>query len=56
VIRATRLPVETILRKLGEGLTAEAIIAAHPRLTVEDIRAAQAFAADYMADEDLVFG
>jgi uncharacterized protein (DUF433 family) len=56
VIRGTRLPVETILRKLGEGLTAEAIIADHPRLTVEDIRAAQAFAADYMADEDLVFG
>jgi uncharacterized protein (DUF433 family) len=56
VIRGTRLPVETILRKLGAGLTPEAIIADHPRLTPDDIRAAQAFAADYMANEDLVFG
>jgi uncharacterized protein (DUF433 family) len=56
VIRGTRLPVETILRKLGAGMTPEAIIADHPRLTLDDIRAAQAFAADYMANEDLVFG
>lgn len=56
VIRGTRLPVETILRKLGAGLTPEAIMADHPRLTLDDIRAAQAFAADYMANEDLVFG
>lgn len=56
VIRGTRLPVETILRKLGAGLTPEAIIADHPRLTPDDIRAAQAFASDYIANEDLVFG
>lgn len=55
VIRGTRLPVETILRKLGAGLTPEAIIADHPRLTPDDIRAAQAFASDYIANEDLVF-
>jgi uncharacterized protein (DUF433 family) len=46
VIRGTRAPVETILRKLGAGLNEDAIIADHPRLTSEDIRAAQAFAAD----------
>lgn len=56
VIRGTRVPVEIILRKLGSGMTAEAIVADHPRLTPDDIRAAQAFAADYMADEELVFG
>lgn len=55
VIRGTRVPVEIILRKLGAGMTAEAIIADHKRLTLDDIRAAQAFAADYFADEDLVF-
>ncbi|MGA8990799.1 MAG: DUF433 domain-containing protein [Rhodoplanes sp.] len=55
VIRGTRVPVEIILRKLGAGMTAEAIIADHKRLTLDDIRAAQAFAADYLADEDLVF-
>jgi uncharacterized protein (DUF433 family) len=56
VIRGTRLPVETILRKLGAGMSAEAIMAEHPRLTADDIRAAQAFAADYLAGEDLVYG
>ena len=56
VIRGTRIPVETILRKLGAGQTHEAILADHPRLKAEDIRAAQAFAADYLADEDLLFG
>ena len=56
VIRGTRIPVEVILRKLGAGFTSEAVIADHPRLTPDDIRAAQAFAADYMADEELAFG
>jgi uncharacterized protein (DUF433 family) len=55
VIRGTRLPVETVLRKLGAGMTVEAIIADHPRLTREDILAAQAFAADYLADEELIY-
>lgn len=53
VIRGTRIPVETILRKLGAGMTSDAILADHPRLTQEDILAAQAFAADYLADEDV---
>ena len=56
VIRGTRVPVELVLRKLGAGLTAEAIIADHPRLVLDDIRAAEAFAADYLADEELVYG
>ncbi|HEX3442148.1 MAG TPA: DUF433 domain-containing protein [Pseudolabrys sp.] len=56
VVRGTRIPVETVLRKLGAGVTADAILADHPRLTREDILAAQAFAADYLADEDLIYG
>jgi uncharacterized protein (DUF433 family) len=55
VIRGTRIPVELVLRKLGAGMTSEAILAEHPRLTHDDIRAAQAFAADYLADEELVY-
>jgi uncharacterized protein (DUF433 family) len=54
VIRGTRIPVEMVLRKLGAGMTPEAIISDHPRLTVDDIRAAQAFTADYLADEEIV--
>jgi uncharacterized protein (DUF433 family) len=47
--------VELVLRKLGAGMLPEAILVDHPRLTLDDIRAAQAFAADYLADEDIVF-
>jgi len=43
VIRGTRVPVELVLRELGAGMTIETIIAEHPRLTAEDVSAAQAF-------------
>jgi uncharacterized protein (DUF433 family) len=56
VIRGTRVPVELVLRKLGAGMSSEALIADHPRLTLDDIRAAQAFAADYLANEDVAYG
>ncbi|NVN86436.1 MAG: DUF433 domain-containing protein [Rhodopseudomonas sp.] len=56
VVRGTRVPVELILRKLGAGLSAADILADHPRLTQDDILAAQAFAADYLADEDVIYG
>jgi uncharacterized protein (DUF433 family) len=56
VIRGTRVPVELVLRKLGAGMPVEAILVDHPRLTLEDVRAAQAFAADYLADEDVIYG
>ena len=55
VIRGTRIPVDLVLRKLGAGVSPEAILADYPRLALEDIRAAQAFAADYIADEDIVY-
>jgi uncharacterized protein (DUF433 family) len=55
VIRGTRVPVELVLRKLGAGMTAEEILADHPRLAADDIRAAQAFTADYLADEELIY-
>jgi uncharacterized protein (DUF433 family) len=56
VVRGTRVPVDLVLRKLGAGMSPEAILVDHPRLMLEDIRAAQAFAADYLADEDIVYG
>jgi len=56
VVRGTRIPVELILRKLGAGMSHESILADHPRLTHDDVYDAQAFAADYLADEDIVYG
>lgn len=56
VIKGTRITVEQILRKLAMGVTLEQIMEDHPRLTIDDIRAAEAFAADYLADEEVAFG
>ncbi len=53
VIKGTRLPVEQILRELGDGLTISEVIEAHPRLTPDDIYAAIAYAADVVANEDI---
>ena len=54
VISGTRIPVELILRRLGAGDSEQQILADHPRLTPDDIRAAQAFAADYLAAEEVI--
>jgi uncharacterized protein (DUF433 family) len=39
VVRGTRVPVALVLRKLGAGMSPEAILVDQPRLTLEDIRA-----------------
>lgn len=55
VIKGTRITVEHVLRKLAGGLKVEEIIKDHPHLTPDDIRAAQEFAADYLAAEEIAF-
>ena len=54
VIRGTRIPVELILRKLGEGATEAELLDAHPRLRHADIQAALAYAADSLAHETIL--
>lgn len=56
VIKNTRITVEQILRKLAGGMSIEEIITDHPHLNRKDILAAQEFAADYLADEEIAFG
>jgi uncharacterized protein (DUF433 family) len=55
VIRGTRITVELILRKLSGEQSIDTILREHPRLVVDDVYAAAAFAADYLAQEDIVF-
>lgn len=55
VIKGTRITVEQILHKLGAGLSGAQIIAEHPHLKIEDIHAAQEFAADHLSGEEIVF-
>ncbi len=45
-IRGTRIYIAIILDALAEGLTPEEIVDHYPHLTVEDIRAALAYAAE----------
>ena len=54
VIKGTRIPVETILRWLGKGVTIEELLSEYPSLSRDDVFAAQTFAADFIADERLV--
>ncbi len=53
VVRDTRIPVELLLRKLAEGATVDQPLDAYPRLTVDDIRACLAYAADAIAHEEI---
>ena len=55
VIKNTRITAEQILRKLSGGMTIEEIIKDHPHIKREDISAAQEFAADYLAGEEIAF-
>lgn len=55
VIAGTRITVELILRKVAGGMTVNQILADHPHLSIADIYAAVEFAADYLAQEEIVF-
>lgn len=51
VIVGTRITVESILDKLAAGETYEQLLDAHPRLTLESIHAALAYAADVLRSD-----
>jgi uncharacterized protein (DUF433 family) len=53
VVVGTRITVEHILRLLGGGAGVADILRSHPQLTEADIRAAQVYAADYLAHESI---
>ena len=54
VVKGTRIPVELVLRKLGEGATMDDLRDAYPRLTSEDVYACLAYAADTVAHEEVL--
>ena len=54
VIAGTRITVEHILRCLAAGDSIEHVLQNYPHLVPEDIRAAQAYAADYLAHESIL--
>ena len=53
-VRGTRITVELLLRKLGAGRSFAELLEAYPQLTEDDVRAALAFAADYLEHETVL--
>ena len=53
-VGGTRITVELILEKLAAGETVEQILAEHPRLTADAVRAAIGFAAEALRS-DIVY-
>ena len=52
VIKGTRITVELIVRKLGEGASFEDLLDGYPNLHREDVQAALLYAAESLAHEE----
>jgi uncharacterized protein (DUF433 family) len=50
-IRGTRVPVSIVVGSIADGMTIEEVREAYPQITVEDVRAALAYAADVLRSE-----
>jgi len=53
-IKGTRITVELLLRKLGAGRSFADLLESYPQLAEDDVRAALAFAADYLEHETIL--
>ena len=54
VIRGTRIPVELLLRKLGEGQSIDDLLVAYPSLKREDILSTLSYSADVIGQEEVI--
>ena len=50
-IKGTRIPVSIIVGSIADGMSIDEVRAAYPQLSVEDIRAALAYAAEVLRQE-----
>jgi len=55
VIKGTRIPVELVVRKLGEGASVSDLLEGYPNLTKQAIHAALLYAADTIADQQFLY-
>lgn len=53
-IRGTRIGVELILERLGDGWSVDQLIEAYPNITADQIHACQSYAAEMLATEEVV--
>ena len=54
VIKGTRIPIDTIVRLMAQGITQDEILEDYPNLKKEDIRAALVYAAELIEGEDIL--
>ena len=54
VIKGTRITVELILKKLGEGMAIKELLAAYTQLKHDDILAAITYSAEVIAREEMI--
>jgi uncharacterized protein (DUF433 family) len=50
-IKGTRITVEHVLRELSTGMSAAEVVDAYPHLSLDDVHAALAYAADHVGKE-----
>ena len=55
VFKGTRLTVEFILERLGQGAAVEELLESYVGLRLEHIRAAQAYAASVLRHDEVVY-
>lgn len=53
-VRGTRISVELVLERLGDGWTFEQLIEAWPHVSALQVRACLAFAAEVLATDEVV--
>ncbi len=53
-IKGTRIGVELILERLGDGWTVEQLVEAYPHVTAEQIQACQSYAAEMLASDEVL--
>lgn len=53
VIKGTRIPIDTVVRLLAQGMTQEEILEDYPNLKKEDIKAALEYVADLVEGENV---
>lgn len=53
-IRGTRISVEHVLERLGDGWSIDQLIDAYPHINRHQIQACMAYAADVLATDDVV--
>lgn len=54
VFKQTRMTEQHVLERWGQGASADDLLAAHPTLRAEHIRAALAYAADTLASDERI--